>query len=262
MTPCVASRFFVVATFAILCVHGELAPACADDTPREPIGEVLGKPVYRDELRKDFPRVDELHRLFTYPVLAKYREEHEKEIKPTEPELEAAQKVFDHAHAERIKDTEAGMRAELKQVEEQLAQMDLPEVERKKLRLKKLNLESQLHPPGRMFAEYMLTHWKFQRHLYEKFGGGRILWQQAGTEAFDAMRQWLESHEKNGSFKISDPELRKEFYRYWTAQNHGSFLTGDKDRIRAEFLEPKWALPQTKAKDKPAPSASLEKQGK
>jgi hypothetical protein len=259
MGPRNGLRFLVVAALAVVSANCVVASAYADDSPREQIGEVLGKPVYRDELRKDFPRVDELHRLFTSPVLAKYRMEHEKEIKPTEQELVTAQKFFDHAHAERIKDTAAGMRAELKQVEEQLAQKDLPEAEQKKLGLKKRRLEMQLNPPGRMFAEFTLTHWKFQRHLYDKFGGGRILWQQAGTEAFDAMRRWLETHEKNGSFKISDPELRKEFYHYWTVQQHGSFLTSDKERIRKTFLEPEWAAPGAKGEDEPTATPSDEK---
>jgi hypothetical protein len=86
----------------------------------------------------------------------------------------------------------------------------------------------------------MLKHWKLQRHLYDEFGGGRILWQQAGIEAFDAMRGWLETEEKNGRFTISDPGLRTAFYEYWTTMNHGAFLTADKTRIRETFLEPEW----------------------
>ena len=85
----------------------------------------------------------------------------------------------------------------------------------------------------------MLSNWKFQRHLYQTYGGGSILWQQAGIEAFDATRTWLETLERNGKFKITDPELRSTLYHYWTTQRHGSFLTDDKQRIR-EFLEPEW----------------------
>ena len=33
----------------------------------------------------------------------------------------------------------------------------------------------------------LLPHWKLQRHLFDHYGGGRLLWQQRGIEAFDAM---------------------------------------------------------------------------
>jgi hypothetical protein len=87
----------------------------------------------------------------------------------------------------------------------------------------------------------VLNHWKFQKHLYDSYGGGRILWQQAGQEAFDATRAWLETLEKQGEFTITDPALRKKFYEYWT-RDHGAFLTADPVRIRQEFLEPEWAV--------------------
>jgi hypothetical protein len=50
--------------------------------------------------------------------------------------------------------------------------------------------QHRLRPPERSFAEFMLGHWKFQRHLYDKFDGGRILFRQARLEAFDAMHEF------------------------------------------------------------------------
>jgi hypothetical protein len=211
---------------------------------REQIGEVLKKPVYRDAICKNQPLADELHRLFTQPVMTIYRQKHHPELTPSRADIDAATAYFDEKHRERIKDMAPALRDELKAVEAQLALDDLPEEKQRELKVKKLTLEAQLTPPGRPFAEFMLNNWKFQRHLYDKFGGGRILWQQAGIEAFDAMRTWLETQEKNGEFKISDPALRATFYRYWTTQKHGAFLTSDKDRIREEFLAPEWAQQQ------------------
>jgi hypothetical protein len=86
----------------------------------------------------------------------------------------------------------------------------------------------------------LLKGWKFQKHLYERYGGGRILWQQGGLEAFDAFHKWLQALEKEGKFRISDPKLRGLFYEYWTTMDHGSFMTDDRERIRTEFLEPEW----------------------
>ncbi len=100
---------------------------------------------------------------------------------------------------------------------------------------------SRQRPPGEVFAVFVLNNWKFQRHLYNEYGGGRILWQQAGLEAFDATHKWLKAQEKSGAFKITDPKLRSVFYKYWTTQNHGSFLIDDKELIRRKFLEPEWS---------------------
>lgn len=212
--------------------------------PREPIGEVFGKPVYRDQIRtgKDVQLRSELHRLFLAEPMRKYKEAHKTEITPTEAELAAAARAFDAGHAERIREQEPKLREQLKTIERQLLEDDLDDAARKKLELDKRVIEARLKPPGRQFALFMLSTWKFQKHLYDQYGGGRILWQQAGLEAFDAHRKWLESREKARDFQITDPKLRETFYEYWTTMNHGPFLTDDKERIREEFLEPKWLV--------------------
>jgi len=65
-----------------------------------------------------------------------------------------------------------------------------------------------------------------------------VLWQQAGLEAFDAYRRWIESEEQKGSFQITDRRLRSSFYHYWK-RNDGSFIT-DPGELRRAFLEPEW----------------------
>jgi hypothetical protein len=221
------------------------SPLCAqseDAVKREQIGEVLGKPVYRDEIRtgKGRREQDELHRLLSAPVMEKYCETHKANIEPTQAELDTATKVFDRRHSERIRDKVPKLREELRAIENQLAADGLTEQQRTKLEVKKLSVETRLQPPGRDFAEFVLGNWKLQRHLYDKYGGGRVLWQQAGLEAFDAMHEWLKSHEKKGDFRITDPKLRAEFYEYWT-RSHGPFMIEEPERIRTEFLEPEWA---------------------
>ena len=213
-----------------------------DGQPVEQIGQVLGKPVYRGEIRTggNVRLRSELHRLFTSPVMKKYREAHKDEIEPTEDEIRAATVFFDEDHRQRIKEEESQLRERLTTVQEQLARADLTEEEQRKLRIEKQVLQVKLKPPGRPFAIFVLHNWKFQRHLYDQYGGGRILWQQAGLEAFDACRTWLESREKQGDFTITDPTLRSTFYEYWTTMKHGAFLTDDKERIQSEFLEPEW----------------------
>jgi hypothetical protein len=251
--------------------------------PREQIGEVLGKPVYRDQIQtgKDVSLADELHRLFTGPVMQKYRQEHMAEITPTQAEISAAAAYFaarlrkewkqeepqnrrrlmtiteqlsrpkltkeerQRLEIERINtqwqlaDEHPKLRQELKALEQQLLHSKLTKEERQELEFREALIETNLKPLGSDFAHFIVDNWKFQLHLYKRFGGGRLLWQQAGIEAFDAMRNWLETQERKGNFKITDPKLRNEFYEYWH-RSHSPFLIEDKDRIRAEFLEPEW----------------------
>jgi hypothetical protein len=233
------------ATFGILLLvvlPSSLLSQQRDQVRRERIGEVLGRPVYRDEIKSggNVPLRDELHRLFTAPVMKKYREDHKDEIEPTEDEILAATVYFDADHARRIKGEESQLRERLITVQQQLARTDLTEEEQQKLRIEERGLEVKLKPPGRSFAIFVLHNWKFQKHLYDQYGGGRILWQQAGLEAFDACRAWLESREKQGDFAITDPTLRSTFYEYWTTMEHGAHLIDDKERILTEFLKPKW----------------------
>ncbi|MGI9274024.1 MAG: hypothetical protein ACR2PT_04080 [Endozoicomonas sp.] len=90
------------------------------------------------------------------------------------------------------------------------------------------------------FSDWFIENWKTERYLYLNYGGGRLLWQQTGLEAFDATYRWLQEEERSGHFVISDKQLRTDFYHYWTDMKHGAFLTDDKSRIEDEFLFPEW----------------------
>lgn len=226
----------------LLTIGSDLHGQDIDEQPREQIGEVFGKPVYRDEIRvsENVSPSAELHRLFTAQVAQHYRQKHQSEVAPSLVEIRAASRHFDDLHRQRIREYEPALRAQLKSIEKQLAAKGLAAEEREELVVEKMTIQARLDPPGESFAAWMLKNWKFQRHLHEKYGGGRILFQQAGLEAFDATRKWLEAMERDGQFKIHDPGLRSTFYDYWTTQNHGAFLTDDKERIR-DFLDPEWA---------------------
>src|SRR5690606_35955547 len=165
------------------------------------IGEVLGRRVFRDEIRTEgnVSLNDELHRLFTAPLMERYQRKHKAELDATPSEIASATSRF------------------------QQQQRDLGDTE---------GLRDQ------SFAEWYVDRWKVQRHLYEHFGGGRVIWQQAGFEAFAAMHRWLQSEEQDGRFQIRDPELRSIFYEYWTSGP--SFVIEDEKRLQREFLEPEW----------------------
>ena len=275
-----------------------LAPAEPPAKPkREKIGEVLGKPVYRDELRPKYPfptEEAELHRLFLDPVLEKYTAAHRAELEPTEAELAAVEALLEKRSKPKPVATTEDILRSLQQVNEELSkkrsefprayleeckrnaegmlrgdipvpmsessqplrlagyddpmmnitarwaqQLKLPLIERVSQTYEKWSRKRDPAHPHRMTATFLYGDWKLQRHFYDRFGGGRVLWQQFGYEAFDAYRRWLESEEQKGNFKITDAGLRQAFYRYWRSSN-APFLMTDPSRIRAEFLEPDW----------------------
>lgn len=219
--------------------------ALAEEKPREQIGEVLGEPVYRDQLaaKEGIALMDELHNLFSHPVMLRYRAAQRADIQPTEREVSTATRHFDSWHEARIQAQDHPIKERRKDIELALAKADLAAEEKKKLESERSAIDAKLSPPGRRFAGWMVANWKLQRHLYKKYSGGRVLWQQAGLEAFDAMHKWLKKREKKGDFRITDAVLRDRFYAYWTTMDHGTFLHADKDFIENEFLNPYWLRP-------------------
>jgi hypothetical protein len=217
------------------------SPTDAAQVPavREPVGQVWGKPIYRDEVNDQT-----LQDLFFGPIASRYFEEHRNEITPTADEIRYAAKYFVQSHADRLNASGDGdkLRKRLAALEQRLKNEQLSEEATAKLEREYQLLQAQLTPPNAAAAEFILNNWKLQKHLYDTFGGGRILWQQMGIEAFDAMHQWMKSAEAEGDFSISDGALRAKFYSYWT-RDHGSFLTSDAERIRTEFLQPPYIKP-------------------
>ena len=220
-----------------------LAPA--EETPREQIGTVLGQPVYRDQLtaKEGAALSNELHNLFSYPVMQQYRAAHREELQPTEREISNAAAHFDGWHNERLKARDHPLTDRRAEIEQALAKPGLAAEEKQRLEDERQVIDSQLRPPGRRFAGWMVANWKLQRHLYQEYGGGRVLWQQAGLEAFDAMHAWLKQREKMGDFTISDPLLHEQFYAYWTTVDHSASLSDDQRFIEHEFLNPYWLRP-------------------
>lgn len=208
---------------------------------REQVGTALGKPIYRDqiEMGPDQGR-NAVLRLFIRPVMAKYRTEHRKQVEPTQAELDFTTAYFNKVFEEELRAKRPELERKLAAIQQKLRDKGLSDEQRKNLEVDREIVLGDLNRRADLLARFLLNNWKFQRHLYDNFGGGRILWQQAGQEAFDAMHNWLKKHEEKGDFKVTDPEVRALLYEYWTAP-HGPFLTSDKEAIRKEFLEPEWA---------------------
>ncbi len=71
---------------------------------------------------------------------------------------------------------------------------------------------------------------KLQKALYDAFGGGRVLFQQGGVEAFDATRKLLEQKEASGGFSFTDSQVRELAYGYWT-RDHGAMMLSEPGQI-------------------------------
>ncbi len=230
-------------TFALFVALFQLQPFNVqenEDRNREQVGEVLGKAVYRDELShsSDTPLINQLQILFAAPVLEEYKKAHLEEITPAKSEISNAREYFDRKHEDRIKQGRPGLLKQIEVVEEKLAQSNLAEFERGKLESKLFVLQTKLKAPGLQFAKYYVGKWKLERHIYHKFGGGRIQWQQAGLETFDGWHEFFKSQEDVGKFKITDPKIRRSFYQPWTETDQGQFLSDD--QIEDQFLHPEW----------------------
>lgn len=217
---------------------------CTQESKQEVVAELNGKPLFREELAKGEAKdaSKEMQARIMNDVWERFRQDHAKELEVTEEEISRTASFFKAQHSKRLESEGPAIREKIVEITKRLATVPENSAERKTLESNLADLEFQLIGP-QMNAEvirFVLSHWKQQHLLYQKYKGGRLLWQQLGIEAFDATRVFLEAEEKAGHFKIHDPKMRDEFYFYWTKQKHGSFLFDDPERIRKEFLEPEW----------------------
>ena len=110
-----------------------LPPAvCAEESAREQIGAVLGQPVYRDQLTATagVALSNELHNLFSHPVMQQYRAAHRQTLRPTEREVSTAAAHFDGWHTERLKAQDHPLKGRRAEVEHALAKPGLTAAEK------------------------------------------------------------------------------------------------------------------------------------
>jgi hypothetical protein len=166
--------------------------------PRRQIGQVDGQPVYADQIVGDTrqARADSASEVFMAPMLRQWMREHTVASRPTETEKQRAETAI----AEYAACSGNGYA--------------LPEASGQKDAV----------------LAMLIGNVKLQKQLYAAYGGGRLLFQQAGVEAFDATRRMLEAREAGGRFAITDPEARGLAYDYWT-RDHGAFMITDPAKI-------------------------------
>ncbi|MCA9005733.1 MAG: hypothetical protein KDA70_10730 [Planctomycetaceae bacterium] len=228
----------------LFAISSSLAAQKSETPPREQIGTCLGKPVYRDQIRTESisERNMDLNQYFFGPVFDRYYAEHQSILEPTPQEIKAF--ITDMHKNPKIRDMDLGnmfqTRGQIDWVKTQLKAPELSKADRQKLEQELRELQAELAMPGSSDARMLIIVWKLDRHLYKKYGGGRIRLLKMGIETIDATHKWLEDLEKQGYFKITDPELRTALYFYWTPANDNDFVTEDPRIIRESIFEPEW----------------------
>lgn len=181
-------------TFVFITVLMLLLPAASAAAElRRQVGHVEGVPVFADQIvgEDKQQRADKALELFMRPILQDWYRQHAAELRVTEAEASMLESQI-LAYSE-------------------CSQNGYEFPEDPEWRAITLNMF------GGMAKARVL--------LYAQHGGGRLLFQQGGTEAFDATRRLLEQRESEGAFAITDPEVRALAYDYWTRDHGAMFIT-------------------------------------
>jgi beta-lactamase regulating signal transducer with metallopeptidase domain len=232
-------------------------PPLPDHQPTDVIGQINLQPILwsdleppaewlktRDEhIRKhgvtsgvespDVFRLRQLRQLIWQPLWEEFSKSHD--VTPTEEELAefiVRNRAVEQKQLEERTAKKQELKANLAKLKQRQMTMNLPpseydELEKKIVAakseieaLESLNLRSvsKDDEQRRHFAEWYVGHWKRQQALYKQYGG-RVVWQQVGYEAYDAIRDFLRENESTGKFAIHDPVLRDRFWEPHVVEN-------------------------------------------
>ena len=205
--------------------------------PDEVIAVVLGQ-----EITVEDAKGSPITSLIGDPLMDKFVEDND--IQPTEEELtsfaEGMLSVQRH-----VLSTLEGEKARLERdLEGPLSEEEREEIQ-KHLDTLSATLASRSEVQGqvnmdveRSRAVRWVQHWKILKALYDRYGG-RVIFQQAGFEPFDAVRDFLKEQEENGAFTILDREYEDEFWQYWRRDPRGVVPEGEASKYMSK---PWWLL--------------------
>jgi hypothetical protein len=236
------SLLAVIATSTTLLIIGASGGESNTASDRQEIGKVFGKSIYRDQIRSG-PGVrvdDELHRLFLTPIAKRYVRDHTNEVTPSEEEFALFVKAADlrqQLEAQQAREHHNGLMERVRSNPDLSRFGDQLEADfsREEDAQKSAVEDAESSAAERDVLRLLAANWKFQRHLYNQYGGGRLIWQQLGVEAYDATQSWLQAEERLLHFEIYDPDLRASFYKAWNSQA-ATALIDDPEEIAA-YLE-------------------------
>lgn len=167
------------------------------------VGEAIGKPAHGVEATASQDRAESLRATLITPAIAAYLKAHEEEVSLTEAESES---IIASYNALRECKPELGLQ--------------------------------EMKPPfDSAFTQMVGGSMKAQRFIYLHHGRGRLLFQQAGVEAFDATLRLILRLEERGDISFDSPADRELALAYWTTQDHSSFLLPDPGEDQAFQLD-------------------------
>lgn len=160
------------------------------------IGYVQQSPINESQINSsnDKDRADQLRALFITPVINNFLETHKNKWALTKEEI----KVLTQGYRNLIN-------CQLKSNPNSVLQFN---------ELKTLNPDLE-----RNFLTKIGENKKSQKFIYNKFGGGRILFQQFTGEALDATLKLILDLEKKGAFEFLNPIDRDLALSYWKQAN-------------------------------------------
>ena len=208
-------------------------PTAAGDG--EIIAEVLGAKISLKDTNR-------LHRDILTALSTQYAKDHH--LEPTDQELQSfassKNKREEAMHSKLQKDKErlaTELEASTISAEDRLTkEKELQRLERLLNQVAEIRRITAPVAEQSGFASHELAHgqvlnWKINQALYERYGG-RVIFQQAGPEPWDAWRMFLLEEQAKGSFKIIKPELEASFWNYHTNQAlHRFYPKGEEARI-------------------------------
>lgn len=181
------------------------------------VGHILGLSIYRADLSYDQENgaADNLQRRILQPMIASYQSANAKALEPQAFELVAADTRIKADFKSFLTSEAKPLFKELVAIEAELADENLPAERHAQLTSARNEVAMRLEPPKPQHVWLYVMNWKFQQHLYDTYGGGRVLLQNYGPEAVDATVSWLKAREAAGDFSIKDSQLRTAFYQQW-----------------------------------------------
>ncbi|WP_414828895.1 hypothetical protein [Alteromonas sp. H39] len=226
-------KFLSVAVFFMLLITQ------TSNANEQPVATVLDQTISPSDLIREDGQQIPLTRLIIPTLLQHYKADNNLSFEPTPEERQRFIVWFNKQNADHEEDTRKRKQDTLAQIKALAKENGLSKEETEKQINAFLDMSANQPPMDERMADFVLPHWKSQVYFYKNYGGGRILWQQRGTEAFDAFHNWLKSQEEKGNFKIFAQKDRDAFYDYWNRES--SFLTSDEEAINEGFLQPPWS---------------------
>jgi hypothetical protein len=244
------------------------ALSAAETMIRKPVAEVLGKPVYEDDLVPSKAEAEQKAKLSPADYLAWYERTREETLR----NLVWSAVFADFAQKRKIEPTPAEIDSQIRQTKRFMAEdkvrrqkqreelivelksASLSDARRKQAQqyLQTLNSlrdhdarqEKERSDPAQKkmwldseqrVAAMWVKQWKVNQALFREFGG-RIIFQQAGWEPIDAYRALLDQYKAEKRFIIHDPSLQDAVYRYF----RHNFVYADEKKAKFYFERPYW----------------------